>query len=222
MLSAVSGKQIHYLLPLFPAFALAAARLLDERPAVSRADLLGPLALPAALAVGAACLPWIRGRYRLAAWVLEVPPWSGLAVALAVAAALALVASRLERRPALLSLAGVVLVCAVGLGLHGVFRSAFDVEPMARRVRALQAAGTPVAFAGDYAAEFNFAGRLERPLEVIPLRGAADWLAGHPDGRVVGTRAATPLPGLGEAERVQPYRDDTLTLWRAPAPHPPP
>ena len=218
VLSAVSGKQIHYLLPLFPAVALAAARLLDERPAVGRADLLGPLALPAALAVGAACLPWIRGRWRLAAGVSEVPAWSGLAVALAVAAALALVAPRLERRPALLSLAGVALVCAVGLALHGVFRSAFDVEPMARRVQALEVAGTPVAFAGDYAAEFNFAGRLEKPVEVIPLRAAGDWLAGHPDGRVAGTRAATPLPGLAEAEQTQPYRADTLTLWRAPAP----
>jgi 4-amino-4-deoxy-L-arabinose transferase-like glycosyltransferase len=217
VLSAISGKQVHYLLPLFPAVALAASRLLDDAPPARRRDLAAVAALPAALAVGVAALPGLAGRVRLPAWLALVRSGWGVALAALLAAAIVFGAGRLlRRRPERLAVAGAALVVVAAVCLHGAFAAACDVAPVAARLRALRAAGTPIAYAGDYSAELNFVGRLATPIEVVPLRGAADWLARHPDGRVAGKRAATPLPGRAVAESVQPYLGDSLAVWKAP------
>ena len=55
------------------------------------------------------------------------------------------------------------------------FNRAYDVEPVSRVIAGLQRSGAAVAHLGRYHGQFQFAGRLQRPMIVI--RNAEDWRA---------------------------------------------
>ena len=178
--SFVSGKQPHYLLPLFPAFALLAARLLAGRPATG-------IALPALLVavLGGGLLLAAQGRVGGLADALALPPpsWPG-----ALLAGLALAAWLAVRRgaPPLPSLAllGAATLALVQLAAMRSIEPLYDVRPLAQAIRPLQVAGIPVANAAKYHDQYQFAGRLTAPL--VELRGdAGRWLAAHPEAYVV-------------------------------------
>lgn len=67
----------------------------------------------------------------------------------------------------------VVVVTYLSIGLW--FKRAYDVGPISRIVAGLQRSGVAVAHLGRYHGQFQFAGRLQRPLIVI--RNAEDWRA---------------------------------------------
>jgi 4-amino-4-deoxy-L-arabinose transferase-like glycosyltransferase len=125
LLSCVSGKQIHYLLPLLPAAVMLIAR--------------GLVAVEGA----AARVPRI-------AWVCAT------ATAALCATAMTVLAPR-----------------------------GFDVTDMAQRLKQLETAGTPVAHIGKYHGQYQFVGRLERPLDVIGGGEIGRWALAHPEGRLV-------------------------------------
>ena len=181
--SLISGKQLHYLLPQFPAFALAAARGLDAEAPASRPWLATAVLILAAVA--AAALPFVHLPEALAAL--------GGVGAPTAAVAFVLLAAWIAHRP--LPPAAQVPRLAAGAALalavvHVAFvRSlapAWDMRPLAHVVADLQRSGTPLAHDGDYHGQFHFAGRLAAPLpEVADLRDATAWLAAHPGGALV-------------------------------------
>ena len=65
-------------------------------------------------------------------------------------------------------------------------RPFFDLEPMARKIRAFEEAGRPVAVYAHYNGEFDLTGRLTVPLQVVDdLPAALEWAAANPSGAVV-------------------------------------
>ncbi len=179
--SFISGKQPHYLIPLFPAFALLTARLLTERPSM-RVGL--PVLLVAAL--GIALVLAASGRvHALHDEVAALPPvWTGAALV-----ALALAVWWAGRRGVsagwtLAALGAATMVLVQVAAMHAL-HSLYDLKPMARAIRAVQDEGRVVANLSTYHAQYQFLGRLEQPL--VELRGAeaASWLAAHPDAYAV-------------------------------------
>jgi hypothetical protein len=79
----------------------------------------------------------------------------------------------------------VLTVVALLWGLGRAAGPSYDVLPVARYLSELETAGRPLAHAGRYHGEYQFAGRLRRPLEVIEPGDVNSWLARHPDGYVV-------------------------------------
>ena len=63
--------------------------------------------------------------------------------------------------------------------------SSYDVSRIARYLSELESEGHPLAHAGRYHGEYQFAGRLRRPLEVLEPGDVDRWLSRHPDGYVV-------------------------------------
>jgi 4-amino-4-deoxy-L-arabinose transferase-like glycosyltransferase len=166
--SLVSGKQIYYLLSLLPPVALLAARLL---PAFDTAPRRRDLALiAAAFALLAAVL---AGAHSFAAplglpsWLASLPPAAGLVVALGAAALLFPAprprAATVERVAAVSVVAMLAMLWAMGRAAT----STYDVSRIARYLSQLESEGHPLAHAGRYHGEYQFAGRLRRPLEVI-------------------------------------------------------
>jgi 4-amino-4-deoxy-L-arabinose transferase-like glycosyltransferase len=148
-LSLISGKQMHYLLPLFPAAALLLGRALADTS-------------------------------------LHVPV--------------------VERALTALAGAATVLLVAAHVGFARYVAPAYDVGPIARYLHALERGGHPIAHVGRYHAQFQFAGRLERPLEVIDQADVARWRAEHPGGVVVSTsRTALPPASLYRRRLSRPY-----------------
>jgi 4-amino-4-deoxy-L-arabinose transferase-like glycosyltransferase len=88
--SAISGKQPHYLLPLLPAFALLAARLLDGAAPARRWSAVpaaAGLLLPAAALTAA---PLLAHRPGIPDWAGQFSPVPGLLLALSAVACVAL------------------------------------------------------------------------------------------------------------------------------------
>jgi hypothetical protein len=91
----------------------------------------------------------------------------------------------------------------------------FDLRPAAARIAALQAAGVPVAHFRIYENQFQYLGRLQRPLPEVWDDTLKSWSAQHPDGRVVHYVNALSAADLSYAELVQPFRSSWLLIERA-------
>ena len=177
LFSLISGKQVHYLIPTFPAIALLFAgagvggRAFAALPLVAIAVLIAVIS-PGLIPPGGdiAAQP--------AAW----PIWAFAGLCLG----LALLVWRLPTLPGHV-LAGIGLT----LGLHGVIATtalyaAYDGDKIASMLAEM--AGSGLATTQDpYHAEFNFAARLTNPV-ATPADSAAwaQWTADHPKGVIFG------------------------------------
>lgn len=219
--SAVSGKQPHYLLPEFPAFALFLARALARRDRpLGRVDRILPAVVPLllglAVMIGPALLarrPALVERLALPTWSLAVYEVIGLLLVAVAVLVLLLPRFRQPRQElALLVLLPLqIFVVAHGVGMPAA-RDAMDLAPAAQVLKFLEEAGRPIALAGDYHGEYHFLGRLERPIAELQYAGVLGWLDSRP-GAVIITRTrtlpATPTPPLYS----QPMRGRIMAIW---------
>jgi 4-amino-4-deoxy-L-arabinose transferase-like glycosyltransferase len=184
--SLVSGKQIHYLLPLLPALALVGAFLLagSEAPA-RRRELVGVVACFFLFAAVIAGAPFLSGALELPSWVDNLSPVVGVAVA---SLGVLLILIRPRTRLASLQIVTACSVTAMAFMLAAIGRSAmprYDVTTVAQYLGRLEREGHPLAHVGKYRGEYHFAGRLKQPLEVIDRDDVERWFSRHPDGYVV-------------------------------------
>ncbi|MFN3751796.1 MAG: ArnT family glycosyltransferase [Thiobacillus sp.] len=210
--SFISGKQPHYLVPLFPAFMLLAARVLRERPA-TRVGLPALLAAALGVALVLLALGYLGDFHDDLA---ELPPaWPG---ALLVAVALAAWWAGRHGVPATLSLAllGASLLALVQVSVMRALAPRYDVKPMAQAIKAVQDAGRPVANAAKYHAQYQFLGRLEKPLAEVHGPQIAAWLAAHPDGYMVIYLEHAADHASIPARHGQAYRGGSVVLVDAP------
>jgi len=210
--SFISGKQPHYLVPLFPAFALLAARVLADRtgsrvglPALLAAALGGVLILAASGQIAA-----------LHDQVAALPPlWPG--VLLILVAGMAWMAGRRGVSPLLnLALLGAATLALVQLATIRSLGPLYDVKPMAQAIKQVQDEGRPVANAATYHAQYQFLGRLEAPLAELSGAELPRWLAAHPDGYVVIYLKDGRNLGAISARHKQAYRGGAAVLVDAP------
>lgn len=218
-LSAVSGKQAHYLLPMLPAAALLAGRLLAAAPSAPRAaDVLLPALVPVALGVALGALPEAAAASAslraLPAWVLDFHPLTGAALVVGSIALAIGAGSPLPRAVAGVT-AGAVLLFAVAHleAARGAF-ARYDLAPVARLLAGREAEGIGVV--ASYEGEIGFLARLRAPVEVVPPEAAPAWVAAHPAGRLV-VRYGRTSPPLGlPPELEQPYRGGLIGVFREP------
>ena len=209
LFSAISGKQVHYLIPTFPAMALVFAYALTKAARGWSFAALPLLAIAGVVvALGPGLLPPGGG-------VADQPAlWLLLAFA-ALCAVLALLVWRLPTLPGHL-LAGVGLT----LGLHGVIATtglyaAYDGREMASLVAASEARGVATTNTG-YNAEFNFAARLTTPV-ATPANAAAwgTWANDHPDGMIFGVLEN--IPFTAEPTETLTYMGKDWGIWPSSA-----
>jgi 4-amino-4-deoxy-L-arabinose transferase-like glycosyltransferase len=179
--SFISGKQPHYLVPLFPAFALLTARVLAGRSDTR----LGLPALLAALLGGALLLAASGQIASLSSQVEQLPPlWPGV---LLVLLALAVWLAGRRGFPAVPGLAvlGVGMLVLLQFAVMRSIGPLYNIKPMALAIRQVQEFGVPVAHAAKYHAQYQFLGRLEKPLVALQGVELTRWLAAHPEAYVV-------------------------------------
>ena len=219
LLSLISGKQPHYLLPLFPALALVLGRGLEQLPQPSPRDrgLLGPAFVFLVIALVPLLGWWLVADLRSALSLMMVLLWVAAFIVLGVL---------LAWKGRALSIPGQVMwlaVCALlGLSLGQPMLVAalgprFDLRPFARVIAHLQVQGLTVAKAGAYHGQFDFLGRLEKPIHALPRDGVCAWGKTHPQGVVIvelprSWQAADASPLL-----LQPYRGHQLAILPAQA-----
>ncbi len=206
--SFISGKQIHYLVPLFPAFALFAGHLLARGKAGGAwlPALLSALAGGVMVYFAVAGLPDKSGIWG------ELPWWPGVVLLTAGLGALWLGKAE-NLRLAVLAILGASLFALVQIYIAPGAARSYDMHPMAKAIKQLQDRGMAVANLGKYHAQFQFAGRLEQPLVQLGPGDLPAWLEKNPQGAVVVyvSRKRT----LPESLFAQPYRGETAALLSA-------
>jgi 4-amino-4-deoxy-L-arabinose transferase-like glycosyltransferase len=207
--SLISGKQPHYMVPMFPAFALLAARVLAGRPETR-------VGVPALLVAGLGGVLILAASGRIAALLDQVavlpPIWPGaLLMALALAA---WAAGRRGFSPVLiLSLLGTATLALVQLAAMRSIDPLYDIKPMAQAIRQVQDEGLPVANVANYHAQYQFLGRLETPLVELHGTEAGRWLAAHPDAyAVIYLKDREQLEAIIHARHKQAYRGGAVVL----------
>jgi 4-amino-4-deoxy-L-arabinose transferase-like glycosyltransferase len=206
LLSVISGKQVHYLLPLLPAFVILAAARLGRESGGSRYDMAPVSSLLAAIGV-ALLFGWTTGK---PSWAPELSP--GLGILLVLGALVLLRIRGHERQAFALALVSPVLV----LGLHFAgtdLLRRYDLAPAARYLKGVEESGHPIAYLGRYQGEFHFLGRLQQPIAELKPDGIEAWARSNSGGLLVQQgRRASNFPG---AIRRWPYRDGYITMRAA-------
>lgn len=208
--SLISGKQLHYLLPEFPALALLASRLLDGVPS-RRPDqaIVGGFGILVGL--GLLAVPWLEAWINLPDWLEDVTAtWGLVPVGAGIVLVLRPAATALGRvvGPALLS---VLLVVSAHLAALPEFRESFNLEPLARHLARWEKAGFVLANYGKYHGQFHFLGRLEKPMDLVGDGEIVEWLAANPRGKVVTYQNQRPTEG--HPDLVRAFRGSWISVW---------
>ena len=207
---AISGKQVHYLLPLLPAWTLAGAWLLQQSGARLRSLLFGLLALLAA--VGIALLPWQAAKtfgYH-AQPAIAVFALVGLVVAAGVWRVWGFDARRL-------ALSATALVSAAMLAAAMAYLPALDVRPEAAFVKRALENHVAIAHIDWHNGLFGYTGRLRQPLPWIPRDQVPAWCRAHPNGILL-TSDRSDEPSGSTPFETWPYLlsgSHRIAAWRA-------
>ena len=214
--SFISGKQVHYLMPLFPAFALFVARVLSvqDRPPEKTRSLLLPILFMLIIATGMMLVA--GGIVSLPKDKFEQLPalWPGLVLALAAIAGY--FAVRKGVSPLIgIGLLGMAAPALVQIALAPALYAEYDVHPISRAIRHAQDSGHLVVNVGKYHDQYQFFGRLQQPLVELQEDELKDWLQHHPAAYVVMyLKSLETLKGAATIAS-QPYRGKVVVLLDA-------
>jgi 4-amino-4-deoxy-L-arabinose transferase-like glycosyltransferase len=210
VMSLISGKQLKYLLPLLPAFALLVARVLSlaEQQGMTRQ----PRALAGLLGLSGLSLAAAPSLIAAPPWVASVSPLWGSALTLGAVALAMSKPLRMKQYPVTVALLSAVVLASVYLGVFRVAAPAYDLRTASRVIAAAETAGQPVASLSDYHGQFGFYGRLSRPIENLRPAQVPAWSRAHPEGRLIAYYPGR-VPGHSAAIHEQPYRGGHLVIW---------
>ena len=217
--SLVSGKQVHYLLPLIPAVALLIARGLGQREAASLARPWPVAVIIAVIALGV-IMAGVTTRADAVVWWPHDPIawWWAL---LPVGAALMLVVWQrgwITRNAAVhaLAVSTAVLLCSIQLAAGRAGTVPYDTAPMAAAVTRALRDGHPIAMVGAYNGEYHFEGRLHGAhIDVVTKGDAAAWLRTHASGLLLRYDRGHDAPALEGMVARHPFRNGWATLSTA-------
>lgn len=204
LLSLVSGKQVHYLMPILPFVALwLAARLSRLEPRRSTAQSL----FLAACALLMLMLPDLVFRF---ADGLDIAPGYRLLAVIPLALA---VASWRQPDKCLQTLAWPLALTTLLVAAGPMLNANYNLTPMAQRIGAYQSQGVPVAYIGEYADQFHFLGRLTENIASLDHDAeVGPWLRAHPLGVVVEKPKDQSLTPYARLLYRQAYRGDEYLL----------
>ncbi len=211
LFSALPSKQLHYLIPLLPAFALICARVLNDSDQAKKLlpEFLPPLFI-GIVGLFLIFLPQVPGLSKLN-WVKQVEPHWGLSVvAIAILVALSV---WYFRKLQIAVLSGSVVV-SIFIGFIFFFQYTdlqYNLRPAALKLKAFNEQGIPATYVGDYQGQLHFLGRLTQPLEAIASEQAKAWAEQHPSGMLIYLEKAKPDRGY----YIQPHREYWLVFRTA-------
>ncbi|RLS44056.1 MAG: glycosyltransferase family 39 protein [Planctomycetota bacterium] len=206
ILSFVSGKQIHYILPAFPAIALLMGRVVAEVRVTSRWEV-------AVMGWGSVMLGALLSTYRLlpipSEYVTSLPfaPQWGLVILLGGVAILWAKERAVSSAVQWVAVAACCNVAAMHFSLQDKYFSTCSVDQISQRLSEIEKAGRPIAHQGVYAGQYHFPGRLTKPFEVLDsIEQLQAWQEKHPDGYIVGYEWEGQQPTWSTFTDAQPYR----------------
>lgn len=220
--SFISGKQVHYILPIFPAFSLLIARVTDNRQEANRRLLLLPIVIAILIAgIVLLALPsYAHTHTKLSAWMQDIPHWLGWAT---IATAILIYVLPKKNHDAYICQLSVMSTILLTVCLYVVIQAsgdAYDMRPISIKLKALESENVPVAYLGKYPGTFNFLGRLKQSPEIIRENTVPAWFASHPNGRIIKLFDKGSEVDKEQVEFMQAYKDVNIAIlnysqWQA-------
>lgn len=209
--SLISGKQLHYLLPIFPAFALLMAyQLTHEAHIHKKYDLLLPSLVIISLGVLLLALPYLPVQWDLKA--TQGLLWWGM-VGVLLGGTLNFLTT-LPTKMIFLSGSSIALSLILPLTFLKVTGESYNLERISHLLNSLQRQGQLVAHLGRYHGQYQFLGRLQ-PLPVVDEYNLCSWVTQHPESQLI-TYLDKQHQGLREhAYFIQAYRSHHVVLLSA-------
>jgi len=219
-LSLISGKQIHYLLPLLPAVTLLISLGLRD-VALRDADRFAWAVLAVGLLV--VVLGLVRGGDRiftndttLLLIMADVSVSQLLLTGTLTVAAIALFRGSAQRMLMGLATANLIFLGSLALETRAAIAGLFDLQPLADVVHRVR--DRPIAVAQRTRGELGFLARLDRPVVLVPEVEISSWFTRHPDGvAIIRKRLSSPqtdaaLPGNVLDRRKYRLQDEFLVV----------
>jgi 4-amino-4-deoxy-L-arabinose transferase-like glycosyltransferase len=214
--SFVSGKRIHYLLPLVPALALIMARAIDEITEPERWKhahliIMTAFGVPAAVLM---VLPWLNDIYH---WRDELslvsPLWGGLLVVSAVVFGLNQAKEAQESAFYICAASLIALITISGV-FFAVKGERYDTKATAQAIGALMDENRAIAFYGSkYHGQYHFTGRLKAPITVIPdFSELSAWAESHQSGYIIAAYSETEALPLSLSRYHFPFKGRHIGL----------
>ena len=221
ILSLFNLRQPQFLLPLVPAFVLVVAFLLleDELSGHQHDSLASTMIFPLILVGGLlAVFPGLPRVEFLPDILWNLSPFVGIAVVLAGIMLAWLPLPEVKARVVNMTSAVVVVISLALLGVGWQYNSLFDASSVATLLAKIQGEQRPLAVAGSYTGDFDFAARLAQPMQLVDTITAANWLAEHPRGLVVSFIRDWPTAESGYQLAYEiPYHNQSVRLWEVQA-----
>jgi 4-amino-4-deoxy-L-arabinose transferase-like glycosyltransferase len=217
--SLISGKQPHYLLPLFPTVALLSAYLLIQLPREQQ-HRHGDAILLSVMIILIALLLLISHH-----WFVKSIAQGTASINLVTEISLLLLASVLlkwhgayfrQRLILLISSVGVLVSLIVPISIIQSAGSAYDLRSLSNNINILQNNSLAIAHFGDYQGQYQFLGRLTRPLEVVNEYSICPWLTQHHDGKLIVYFDSAYQSLSNYSHYLQPYRSKSVGILEAP------
>ena len=185
--SAISGKQVHYLLPEIPAFALLGARWLRHRFTTQKetyqSAYIGHFYIVFAIVLAIAYF-FVHQKLHFTITVVQIATVS----LLLLATGLVLLKYRFHSRDGMLqaiAATSAILMFALHFLLADYFHRQ-DMRPFARKIAALQQSGIPVVHLKKYHNQFAFPGRLHDKIVVLKEKEKQrEYFQKHPEAVVI-------------------------------------
>ncbi len=214
--SAISSKQIHYMIPVLPGFAVLAGLALEWTGRHARGVMwpLAAMTVPSAIVIGCAAFGIAVPHMVLDGASLEI------AVAhIALTAALAAWACRgpaeQDRAAMGMALGAMMMVVVAHAQLGQQFLKRYDLTAVAQAVQPYL--DRPLAAAPKYDGEYGYTFRIHHGIESIGTEDMDPWFAKHPDGVVIARFKETDVPVKYPVLYRQAFRNnEVLTLIEAP------
>jgi len=121
------------------------------------------------------------------------------------------------RRLAWIAAAAPTLVVAAHIAFAARYAPRYDLTPAAAFLAQGERDGRPLAYPPDYEGEFNFLGRLTRPLAIVSGPDVVAWAKANPNGLLLVPLDPGAMPRDWKPVATFPDRDKTLTIWDAAA-----
>ena len=218
LLSLVSGKQIHYLIPLLPPAALLITKLMvsDKQP-LSTIPLRTMALLYIIAGIGLVVLPQVMNHTEDMSNIKNLPIfWSILFI---LGGIIFFLQQPKDHAATVVGscIAMVVFISLIHLGPFHQLAPIYDLSPMAARISEQQQQGKKIAiYPAKYSNQFQFPGRLSHVLFAIDdLRELKSWLKKYPDALVVMiSKKPLPSPAAEKPEFSYPFRGRQSSLWK--------
>jgi 4-amino-4-deoxy-L-arabinose transferase-like glycosyltransferase len=216
ILSAISGKRPHYLLPMFPSIAIAGAVIIaglrSEDFLKGRWDILPPVFFLFLLGAAALGAPEIGNTIDRSEWTSDINRWwaaplLGLGLFLIIKPP----QGGYRRLFAISAISALIVISLFGI-LQPVMTRGYDLRPVATYLANAQDQGYAIANYGKYHGQFQFLGKLEKSISVTGDGDIKKWLAKTPQAKVVSVHKIIDKNGP-KPDFVQKYRGKFIAVW---------